>query len=97
MDVKQEIADLKTNSNKNFNLSIIFAALVLFVYCYFGSYSFFESTFSFEGVEFWKIIYHNTMAFILFFGLGTIFTKFALKQNLKDIGLKGGNKKFGLM
>ena len=53
---KNEINNLKENSNKNLILSLVFATVVLFLYCYFGSYSFFEKVFPNLGnVEFYKI------------------------------------------
>ena len=95
---KNEINNLKENSNKNLILSLVFATVVLFLYCYFGSYSFFEKVFpNLENVEFYKIIYHNLMAFVLFFGLGTLFVKFVMKQKLSEFGLGLKNKKFFLI
>lgn len=88
---------LKNGADKNFSLSLLFVTIILFVYCYFGSYSFFEKTFpNLQNLDYFKIIYHNIMAFVLFFGLGTIFTKFVLKQNLRDFGLQKGNYKLGI-
>ena len=98
MDIKQEINNLKTNSKKKFNLSIIFTILILFIYCYFGSFSFFEKTFpQTQDLHFWKIIYHNLMAFVLFFVFGTIYNKFILKETLKSSNLQKGNTKLGLI
>lgn len=95
--VKNEYQQLKVDSDKGFNLSILFACLILFIYCYFGSFSFFEKTFTnIQNLDYWKIIYHNCMSFILFFCIGIIFTKVILKQKLKDIGFGVGNKKMGL-
>ena len=96
MKIKEELTKLNENSDKNCNLCILFATIILFVYCYFGSYSFFEKTFNVMDLSFWKIIYHNTMAFVLFFGLGLIFTKFILKQSPKKFGLRKGDYKLGL-
>lgn len=96
MDLKKEINSLKENSNKNFNLGIIFITIILFIYCYFGSFSFFENTFSMENLDYWKIIYHNFMAFVLFFIIGIIYTKFVLKSSPIKFGLKKGNWKLGL-
>lgn len=88
---------LRNGADKNFALSLLFATIIIFVYCYFGSYSFFEQTFaSLPNLDYYKIIYHNCMAFVLFFGLGVIFTKLVLKVNLRDFGLKFGNYKLGL-
>ena len=88
---------LKEGADKNFALGLLFATIILFVYCYFGSYGFFEKTFAgIQNLDYYKIIYHNCMAFVLFFGLGIIFTKFILKQKLRDFGLQAGNYKLGL-
>lgn len=88
---------LKNGADKNFALSLLFVTIILFVYCYFGSYSFFEKTFAnLQNLNYYKIIYHNIMAFVLFFCFGSIFTKFILKQNLKNFGLNVGNYKLGL-
>ena len=96
--IKNEINLLKENNNKTFSLSLLFATIILFVYCYFGSFSFFEKTFSsLQDVGFWKIIYHNLMAFVLFFGFGILFTKFIIKEKLENFGLRAGNKKLGLI
>lgn len=95
MDISNEVNILKENTNKKFNLTIIFLTIILFLYCYFGSYSFFENTFSIKNLDYWKIIYHNIMAFVLFFLVGTIYTKFVLKEKLKDY-LHFGNYKLGL-
>lgn len=96
MEIKNEVERLKTNTDKNFNLSVIFVTLILFVYCYFGSFSFFENTFYVEDIDYWKIIYHNMMPFVLFFLLGMIYTKCIMKVSLKDIGLRLGDWKLGL-
>jgi len=96
MKIKEEINSLKENTNKKFNLSIIFLTIILFIYCYFGTFSFFEKTFKLENIDYWKIIYHNFMAFILFFLIGLIYTKFCFKENIKSFGLKIGNGKLGL-
>ncbi len=92
--IKEEIQNLKKDNNKNFSLALVFVTIILFVYCYFGSFSFFEKTFTnVANMHYWKIIYHNLMAFVLFFVGGIIFTKFVLKQNLRDYGLSLKNKK----
>lgn len=96
MEIKNEVERLKTNTDKNFNLSVIFVTLILFVYCYFGSFSFFENTFHVEDIDYWKIIYHNMMPFVLFFLLGMIYTRCIMKVRLKDIGLRLGDWKLGL-
>ena len=87
--IKTEIDFLKKDNDKNFSLALLFCTLILFVYCYFGSASFFEKTFNFiENVGFWKIIYHNFMSFLLFFVFGTIFVRFVLKQKNSEMGIK---------
>jgi len=96
--IKNEIVALKQDNNKTFSLALIFTTIILFVYCYFGSFSFFETTFAgVQDIGFWKIIYHNLMAFVLFFGVGVLFTKFVVKQSPSSFGLKAGNKKLGLI
>ncbi len=98
MKIKQtintEFSELNNNSDKTFNLGLLFATIVLFVYCYFGSFSFFEKTFTgIQNVAYWKIIYHNCMSFVLFFGLGVLFTKLIIKERLTNFGLGLQNKK----
>ena len=98
MTIKEEINNLSVNADKKMNLSIVFACIILFIYCYFGSFSFFERTFSeINDLEFWKIIYHNAMAFVLFFGVGILFVKFILKQKLTYLSFNTKNKKFFLI
>jgi len=97
MKIKDEIKSISNNTNKNFNLSVIFLTIILFIYCYFGSFSFFEKTFEINDLNYWKIIYHNFMAFILFFIIGLIYTKFVMKSSPKSFGLKIGNGKLGLI
>lgn len=83
--------------NKHINNTLIFLTVVLFVYCYFGSFSFFEKHFSYlQDFAYWKIIFHHVCAFVLFFVLGIIFAKFVNKTPLKELGLKAGNWKLGL-
>lgn len=96
MNIKEEYNSLKENTDKKFNLSIIFLTLALFVYCYFGSFSFFEKTFNVRDLDYWKMIYHNMMPFFLFFIIGMIYTKFVIKSAPKEFGLRKGNYKFGL-
>lgn len=95
--IKSEIDFLKQDSDRNFTFALLFTCLILFVYCYFGSFSFFEKTFvNLKNIDFWKIIYHNSMSFILFFILGVFFTKLITKQNISNFGLTKGNLKLGL-
>lgn len=95
MNISNEVNILKENTNKKFNTTMIFLTIILFIYCYFGSFSFFEETFSIKNLDYWKIIYHHVMAFILFFLVGLIYTKFILKDKLKNY-LHLGDYKFGL-
>lgn len=97
MSIKEEFNNLKQDTDKIFNLSILFLTIVLFIYCYFGSFSFFENTFDIADIDYWKIIYHNFMPFLLFFCIGLIYTKFVLKCSPKEFGLKGGNYKLGFI
>ncbi len=88
-----EFNTLKKDSDKTFNLSLVFVALILFVFCYFGSSTFFEKNFDMPNIDYWKIIYHNLMAFVLFFGIGLLYTKFVIKSS--PFGLKIGNFRLG--
>ena len=98
MNLKTELQNIKENTNKKFNLSIIYLTIILFIFCYFGSFSFFEKTFTnIKDLNYWKIIYHHLMAFILFFVIGIIFTKYILKETQKNMNLSKGNYKFGLI
>lgn len=95
-NIKNEINYLKQDSNKNFALALIFACVILFVYCYFGSFSFFEKTFTgINDLDYWKIIYHNSMSFVLFFGFGVLYTKLVMREKLSNFGLRPGNFKLG--
>lgn len=86
------------NYNKWINNTLIFMTLALFIYCYFGSFSFFEKYFShIDNLDFWKIIFHNCSAFVLFFGVGILWTKLVQKQPLKEVGLQKGDWKLGLI
>ena len=96
--IKEEFTEMSRNSDKNLNLSLLFASIILFIYCYFGSFSFFEKTFvSLSNLEYWEIIYHNCMCWVLFGGLGLLFTKFILKKSPKDYGLAFNQKKLSLI
>lgn len=95
--MKNKINKLFENSDRNFNLTVFWLTIILFVYCYFGSFSFFEKTFnSLLNMDYWKIIYHNTMSFILFFCGSVIFSRYALKSKTTQFGLSKGNAKLGL-
>ncbi len=96
MNLKSEIKGLGP-WNKNVHGGLIFATIVIFVYCYFGSFSFFDAHFDCENSGFFRIIYHNVSAFVLFFVFGLIFVKCILKQKLFDVGLQRGNVKLGLI
>lgn len=86
--IKNEINLLKQDNNKTFSWALIFTTIILFMYCYFGTFSFFENTFKgLPNLSYWKIIYHNLMAFVLFFCAGLLFTKFIQKQKLTNCGL----------
>lgn len=97
-NIKEEYAVINRNSDINLNLSLLFACIILFVYCYFGSFSFFEKTFeNIPDLGYWKIIYHNCMSLVLFFCFGLIFTKFILKKSPKDFGLAFNQKKLSII
>ena len=94
--IKNQVDFLKKDSDRAVTFGVLFATIILFVYCYFGSFSFFENTFKIANVEYWKIIYHNFMAFVLFFAIGLLVTKFTIKQKLSGFGLQKGNISLGL-
>lgn len=95
-EIKKELNEIVGNENKTMPQALIFAVFIIFIYCYFGSSSFFEITFAnLDNVNYYKIIYHNCMSFVLFFCLGVLYVKFVMKKNLKDFGLGLGNKKLG--
>lgn len=98
MEENNNFKDIFKNYNKHINNTIIFLTIVLFVYCYFGSFSFFEQNFShIQNFDYWKIIYHNASAFVLFFVIGLLWTKFVTRQPLKEVGMGVGNWKLGLI
>ena len=95
-NVKEELNSVVAGEDKTMPLALIFSVFVIFIYCYFGSSSFFEITFpNLDNVQYYKIIYHNCMSFVLFFCLGSLFVKFVMKKSLKDFGLGLGNRKLG--
>ena len=97
MKIKNFFKNLAKNSDMKMVASIGFATVILFVYFYFGSFSAFEKYFpNVQNLSFWKIIYHNCMAFVLFFCLGFIFSKFVLKNSTVQMGLRAGDHKLGL-
>lgn len=95
--MKNKINYIFNKSDKNFNLTVFWLTIILFIYCYFGSFSFFETTFSnVDNLHYWKMIYHNCMSFVLFFGGSVLFSRFALKTKPTNFGLTKGNAKLGL-
>ena len=79
-------------------LMLGFLSIILFVYCYFGTQEFFANTFiNVKNLAFFKVIYHNVMAFVLFFGVGCIVFFLFAKQKAEFLGLKKGNRKLGLI
>lgn len=95
-ELKNEYNEIFENEDKTAPLALIFAVFIIFIYCYFGSSSFFKITFDYlDNVDYYSIIYHNCMSFVLFFCFGMFFVKFVMKKNLKDYGLGLGNVKLG--
>lgn len=98
MKIKEKISKLKKNRDYKMIMALLWATIIIFLYTYFGSYSAFERFFpNMINLDFWKIIYHNLMSFVLFFILGLIFSRFVLKNNYKEMGLSFGNYKLGLI
>lgn len=93
-------ADIKkiwNEGDKRAFAGMLYVTVILLLYCYFGTYSFFEKTFvNVDNLTYWSVIYHNFMPLFFFFALGLIFVKFVLKGNLKDFGLCIGDRKSGL-
>ncbi len=98
MKIKEGFLKFRRDSNYKIIMALLWSTIILFVYFYFGSYSAFEKFFpNVENLNYWKIIYHNTMSFVLFFGLGLIFSKFVLGNKFKEMGLGFGKYKLGLI
>jgi len=96
--IKDELGALKQNSDSVLNKTILFITVVLFIYCYFGSYSFFDKTFQdTPNPEYFRIIYHHVACFVLFFVVGLLYTKLIVKKNPKEMGLGFGDHKTGLV
>lgn len=86
--IREEFAIVNKGSDRKMNKTLLYATLVLFLYCYFGSSSFFETAYEgMNNLSYWKIIYHHCMNFLLFFCCGLIFIKLVHKQPLSDFGL----------
>lgn len=98
MKIKEEFLKFKQGNNYKIIMALLWATIILFVYFYFGSYSAFEKYFpNTANVDYWKIIYHNTMSFILFFVFGLFFSRFVLGNKFKEMGLGFGKYKLGLI
>jgi len=94
---KNEASNLK-GTDKNLNIVIIFTTIVLFLYCYVGSFSAYQSFFAGSAdIDYWAYIYHNAVPIVLFFVSGLLLIKFVLKGKLKDYGLGAGKWKLGLI
>ena len=95
--VKNEVQNLK-GTDKVLNIVIIFITLVLFLYCYTGSFSAYKQFFAGSAdIDYWAFIYHNAVPIILFFVFGILLIKFVLKGRLRDFGLGAGSWKLGLI
>lgn len=98
MKIKEEFLKFKQGNNYKIIMALLWATIILFVYFYFGSYSAFEKYFpNTANVDYWKIIYHNTMSFVLFFVFGLFFSRFVLGNKFKEMGLGFGKYKLGLI
>lgn len=96
--IKEEFAMVTEKSDRSLNLSLLFACIMLFVYCYFGSFSFYEKAFAgTPEVGYWRIIYHHCTFFALMFVLGLVFIKLVLRRSPKDYGLAFGHKKLSVI
>lgn len=98
MKVKEEFLKFRDSENYKVVMALLWTTIILFVYFYFGSFSAFERYFpNTQNLDYWKIIYHNSMSFVLFFGLGLIFSRFVLGNKFKEMGLGLGKYKIGLI
>lgn len=99
MKIKEVFLKFKNNKNYKIIMALLWTTIILFVYFYFGSYSAFERYVGgVQNIDYWKIIYHNGMSFILFFGLGVLFSKFILGNKFKEMGLGlGKNRKLAFI
>lgn len=96
--VKDEFAAVNKGGDWKMNATLLYASVVLFLYCYFGSFTFFEKTFAgLPDMGYWRIIYHHCMNFVLFFCLGLMFVRFVLKQPLRCYGLDFRRRRLGLL
>ena len=97
MKIKEFFKNLFKDSDWKMVVSILFSTIILFVYFYFGTFSAFEKYFpNVQNLAYWKIIYHNCMSFVLFFVIGSLFSRFVLKNNARQMGLGFGDYKLGL-
>ena len=98
MNIKQSFkneADKLRGTDKNLNIVIVFTTIVLFLYCYVGSFSAYEQFFAGSAdIDYWAFIYHNATPILLFVVFGFLLIKFVLKDKLKNYGLGLGNWRF---
>lgn len=96
--IKEEFNKFKNSCDRKTTFALLFLTFILFAYFYFGTFSAFEKFFPHvENLEYWKIIYHNCMSFVLFFGIGILYSKFVIKNKFSEMGLGKGGWKFGLV
>lgn len=94
--IKNLWKEIFDRESAKFYIMLAFVSIILFVYCYFGTQDFFAKTFSeVENLAYFKVIYHNVMAFVLFFGVGSLVFFGFLKYKPKMLGLGLGEKKLG--
>lgn len=97
--MREAFTKFKNNKDYKIMMALLLTTIILFVYFYFGTYSAFEKYFSFvNDLNYWKIIYHNCMSFILLFGLGFVSSRFVLKNKFSEMGLGlGKNRRLGFI
>jgi membrane protease YdiL (CAAX protease family) len=98
MKIKEGLLKFKNSKDYRIIMALLWTTIILFIYFYFGSFSAFEKYFpNTQDLSYWKIIYHNVMSFVLFFGLGLLFSKFILGNKFREMGLGKGQHKLGLI
>ncbi len=85
--------------DKESSVVLILSTLLMVLFAYQGNPDFFYKNFSFlikGDKDFYGQLYRFLFSFVFFFTIPVLTIKLILKKNLKDYGLRLGDKKFGL-
>lgn len=89
-----------SKENRNVYIILLSAPVLLTLYWYHGNIESFRSLFNYNGdpelLDFYGSLWQFFIFFFLMFCLPVIFVKLILKKNLRELGLSGGDWKFGL-